>query len=146
MSNLTWNSTFTPFWNCPHHHSSPTQARTPKFGPEVQSTLVKWGGTLTFKVIFGSKSQIFRFQHYWKYITTTQPPESHEYLDCFASQAWLFHSLHPVHVLIHLDCFMVPTVSHDCLNMLQVYWSRHPRVFRRLTSLLLKQKSLSSKV
>ena len=25
----------------------------------------------------------FRFHHYRQYITTTKPPESHEYLDCF---------------------------------------------------------------
>ena len=28
-------------------------------------------------------------------------------------QAWLFHGLHPVHILIYLDCFTVPTVSQS---------------------------------
>ena len=32
---------FTPFWACPHHNSSPIQARITKFGPEVQNTLVE---------------------------------------------------------------------------------------------------------
>ena len=40
-SNLTWKSKFTPFWPCPHHNSTPIQARITKFGPEVQNTLVK---------------------------------------------------------------------------------------------------------
>ena len=33
-------SKFTPFWACPDHNSSPTQARITKFGPEVQNTFV----------------------------------------------------------------------------------------------------------
>ena len=45
-----------------------------------------------------------------------------------ASQAWLFHGLHPLHVFIYLDCFTVSTLC--------TYWSRQPRVFRHLTSLL----------
>ena len=40
-SNLTWKSTFTPFWDCPHLNSPPIQAKITKFGPEVQNTLVK---------------------------------------------------------------------------------------------------------
>ena len=40
-SNLRSKSKFTPFWACPHHHSSPIQARITKLGPEVQNTLVK---------------------------------------------------------------------------------------------------------
>ena len=40
---------------------------------------------------------------------------SHDYIDCFDSLSRLFHSL----------------------NHLHVHWSRQPRVFRRLTSLLL---------
>ena len=39
--NLTSKSKFTPFWVCPCHNSSPFQARTTKFEPEVQNTLVK---------------------------------------------------------------------------------------------------------
>ena len=39
--NLRSKSKFTPFWACPHHNSSPIQARITKFGPEVQNTLVK---------------------------------------------------------------------------------------------------------
>ena len=30
-----------------------------------------------------------------------------------ASQAWLFHGLHTLHILIYLDCFMVPAVSQS---------------------------------
>ena len=30
-----------------------------------------------------------------------------------ASQAWLFHGLHPLHVFIYLDCFTVLTVSQS---------------------------------
>ena len=40
-SNLRSKSKFTPFWVCPHHNSSPIQARITKFGPEVHNTLVK---------------------------------------------------------------------------------------------------------
>ena len=40
-SNLRSKSKFTPFWACPHHNSSPIQARITKFRPEVQNTLVK---------------------------------------------------------------------------------------------------------
>ena len=40
-SNLTWKSKFTPFWSCPHHNSSPIQARITKFWPEVQNNLDK---------------------------------------------------------------------------------------------------------
>ena len=41
MSNSTAKSKFTPFWACPRDNWSPVQARTTKFGPEVQNTLVK---------------------------------------------------------------------------------------------------------
>ena len=64
-SNLRSKSKFTPFWACPHHNSSPIQARITKFGPKVQNTLVKipivfeWQLTLTFKVKFYLKSQLF---------------------------------------------------------------------------------------
>ena len=40
-SNLPSKSKFTPFWACPSDNLSPIQARTTKFGPEVQNTLVK---------------------------------------------------------------------------------------------------------
>ena len=40
-SKLTWKSKFTTFWACPHHNSTPIQAKITKFGPEVQNTLVK---------------------------------------------------------------------------------------------------------
>ena len=77
-SNLTWKSEFTPFSACPHHKSLPIQARIAKFRPEVQNSLVKipiincfgWQLTVTFKVKFDLKSQIFWSHHYWKYITT----------------------------------------------------------------------------
>ena len=61
-SNLRSKSKLTPFWVCPHHYSSPIQARITKFGPEVQNILVKipivlggnwrWpsGSNLTYKV------------------------------------------------------------------------------------------------
>ena len=32
-----------------------------------------------------------------------------------ASQAWLFHGLHPLLVLVYLDCFTIPTVSVSAL-------------------------------
>ena len=74
--NFDQRSKFTPFWACPHLNSSPVQARITKFGPEVQNSLAKipiFGVqlTLTFKVKFDLKSQIFWFHHYCKYITTT---------------------------------------------------------------------------
>ena len=40
-SNLTKNSKSTTFWACPHHNSSPVQARITKCGQEVQNCLVK---------------------------------------------------------------------------------------------------------
>ena len=40
-SNLHSNSKYTPFWACPCDNSSPVEARTTKFGPEVQNTLIK---------------------------------------------------------------------------------------------------------
>ena len=42
------------------------------------SLLFWWQLTLTFKVKFELKSPIFWLHHYWKYITTIKPPESHE--------------------------------------------------------------------
>ena len=83
-SNLTWKSKFTPYWACPHHNSSPIQARITKFGPEVRNTLFKipivvffvsffFGGGAIALDLQGKiwlKSQIFRSQHYWKYIPT----------------------------------------------------------------------------
>ena len=50
-SNLTQKSKLTPFWVCPHHNSSPIQAKITKFRPKVQNTLVKipiilWGDWL----------------------------------------------------------------------------------------------------
>ena len=50
-----------------------------------------------------------------------------------AWQNWLFHSLHPPHVVIYLDCLMVLFLS---LNPLRIYWSRQLMVFWRLMSLL----------
>ena len=40
-SNITSKSKFTPFWASPWDNSSSVRARTIKFGPEVQNTLVK---------------------------------------------------------------------------------------------------------
>ena len=40
--NLTSKSNFTPFWACPRDDPSPVQARTTKFGPEVENTLAKF--------------------------------------------------------------------------------------------------------
>ena len=83
MWSKSLKSRFTPFWACPHHNWSPVQARTTKFGAEVQNILVQISlvlGGLTLK------SQNFWFYHYKKYVTTTQPPESLEYLDCFMGQ------------------------------------------------------------
>ena len=46
-SNLTSESQFTPFWDCPRDNSSLVQARATKFGPEVLNTLLRsllfWG-------------------------------------------------------------------------------------------------------
>ena len=107
----------------------------------MQSTLVKlydphcFEGqlTLTFKIKCNFEGQNFIKLSCRKYITTTgtrepSPPRLLHGPDCFmasilytylytltASQSQLLHSLHP----------------------LQIYWSRYPRVFRHLTSLLL---------
>ena len=64
-SNLTSKSKFTPFWACPWDNSSPVCARTTKFGPEVQNTLVKisivlgvhWAWHIKFNLF--SKSYLF---------------------------------------------------------------------------------------
>ena len=64
-SNLTSQSKFTPFWACPCDNSSPIQAWTTKFGPEVQNTLVKipvvlgidWAWHVKFNIF--SKSCLF---------------------------------------------------------------------------------------
>ena len=66
---------------------------------------------LTFNVKYHLKSQIFRY-----YPTgNTQPPYNHQRAMSTktVSWAWLFHSLHPLNVLICLDCFAVPTVSQS---------------------------------
>ena len=119
-SNLILKSNFIPFWACLHHNSSPIQARITKFGPKVQNASVKipiiWGQlNLTFKVKFDLKCQIFWLHHYWKYITTIKPPESHDCLDCFTG---LSLSGSPsstgtyIHRLFHGSCrFTVSTLS-----------------------------------
>ena len=64
-SNLTSESKFTQFLACPHDNSSPVQARTTKFGPKVQNTLVNipdvlrvdWSWQVKFNLI--SKSCLF---------------------------------------------------------------------------------------
>ena len=64
-SNLTSKSKSTPFWPCPHNNSSPVHARTTKFGPEEQNTLVKiaivlgadWASHVKFKLF--PKSNLF---------------------------------------------------------------------------------------
>ena len=38
---LTSKSKLTPFWACPRNNVTPVQARTTKFGPDVENTLVK---------------------------------------------------------------------------------------------------------
>ena len=63
--NLTSKSKFAPFWACPRNNLSPVQARTTKFGPEVQNNLViktyMFGGWLNWHVKFNliSKSCLF---------------------------------------------------------------------------------------
>ena len=64
-SNLRSKSKFTPFWACPHHNSSPIQARITKFGPEVQNTSVKIPIGLGCNWPRPSRSNLI-----WKYITT----------------------------------------------------------------------------
>ena len=76
----------------------------------LRSLLFGWQLTLTFKVKFDLKSRIFWSHHHWKYITTIWPPESHEYIDCCTG---LFRGLHPLRILIYLDCLTVPTVSQS---------------------------------
>ena len=39
--NLTWKSTFTSFWACPHDSLSPVLARITKFGPEMHFSMVE---------------------------------------------------------------------------------------------------------
>ena len=39
--NLTWNSNLTSFCACPHDNSSPVQAKTTKFGQQMQNPVVK---------------------------------------------------------------------------------------------------------
>ena len=112
-SNLALKFKFTPFWACPHHDSSPIQARTTKFGPEVKITMVLGAIDLDLQRHISPKSQIFRFHYYWKYITTTKPPESPEYLDCFTglTASW-FPSSACTYIprLFHeSDCFTVST-------------------------------------
>ena len=46
-SNLTWKAKFTPFWACPRHNSPSIQARTTKFGQNMQTNL------LMFPIVFG---------------------------------------------------------------------------------------------
>ena len=91
---------FTPFRACPHHKSSPIQARIAKFGPEVQSAkylgldpycFMGWM-TLTFKVKFNLKKSKCPFspllEIYNHHIITTREP-------------WVSRLLH------RPDCFMV---------------------------------------
>ena len=52
-SNLRSKSKFTPFLACLHHNSSTIQARSTKFGPEVQNTLVKIPIVCLFFFFFG---------------------------------------------------------------------------------------------
>ena len=64
-SNLTWKWEVTPFWASPYHNSLTIQARTTKFGPEVQNSLVKipivlgvdWASHVKFNLF--SKSCLF---------------------------------------------------------------------------------------
>ena len=55
----------------------------------------------------------FPFFPYWKYITTTKPPESHEYLDCFMglTVSWSSSSAcaHMPKLFHGPDCFTVST-------------------------------------
>ena len=60
-----------------------------------------------------------------------------------ASQAWLFHGLHPLHVLIYLDHFTVPTGSQ---SQPSTYWSRQPMVFWRLMMLWFTQCQIVKKL
>ena len=67
-SNLRSKSKFTPFWVCPHHNSSPIQARITKFGPEVQNTLVKVPIVLGGNQLWPSRSNLrskSKFTPFW---------------------------------------------------------------------------------
>ena len=116
---------------CPYNNSGPVQVRITKFGPKMQKTLVKVSIVLraielAFKVKFNIKvriypinvkfdlkSRIFWSHHYWNYITTIQPPESHEYLDCFTglTVSWSPSSVHTYipRLFPGFDCFKVST-------------------------------------
>ena len=57
-SNLRSKSKFTPFWVCPHHNSSPIQARITKCGPEMRNTLVKIPIVLRDNWLWPSRSNL----------------------------------------------------------------------------------------
>ena len=69
-SNLRSKSKFTPFWACPHHNSSPIQARITKFGPEVQNTLVKIPIVLGGKWPWPSRSNLTYKVNFFCFTTT----------------------------------------------------------------------------
>ena len=96
-----------------HSRRTPIQARITKIWLKVQNNLVK------MPISVGGGQLTFSFHHYWKNITTTKPPENHAYLNCFTG---LFHGLHPLHMLIYLDCFTVPTVSQSQHAYLFALW------------------------
>ena len=97
---------------CPCDNSEPVHARVTKFGPKCKRP---WSRSLLLcgldDLEIWLKSNIFRF-----YPTgNTQPPYNHQRAisTYTVSWAWLFHGLHPLHMLICLDCLMVPTVSQS---------------------------------
>ena len=77
---------------CPCNNSGSFQARVTNLDQRCKTSWLRsllfcgWLN-LTFKVKFNFKSQNFWFHYYWKYITTTWPPESQEYLDRFTGLA-----------------------------------------------------------
>ena len=116
-----------------HSRRTPIQARISKFDQRCKITWLRClfrgggggggggGGNWPWPSWsnFDLECQIFSFHHYWKNITTTKPPENHAYLNCFTG---LFHGLHPLHMLIYLDCFTVPTVSQSQHAYLFALW------------------------
>ena len=100
-------------WACLHNNFWPIQSRVTKCGPKhlkVNISIVLEGRlTLTFKVNFNIKSKYFIMPSFTTRLNTLATSEN-------TWQSWLprlLYSLHPLHILIHLECFTVPTVSRS---------------------------------
>ena len=159
-SNLTSKSEFTPFWACPDHYSPPILVRISKFGQQMHFSTVKipvnsgldWPWTspsfLIPKLFFSLWRCALRLWNSPWFVSKL-------FRDCFtvstpvhmgnAQPKWNGASSAVVLIWIkqnhHQDCFTVWLFSqYDCFSIrpcCAIYWSRWPRVFRRLTPLLL---------